>query len=69
VLEEWAAKKGNTGPYQLYAHTRIRSMLRETPEPKEGKGPQLRSVLLFALCCSFARLSSWLCAVACSCTF
>ena len=28
-LEEWTAKRGNTGPYLMYAYTRTRSILRE----------------------------------------
>jgi arginyl-tRNA synthetase len=28
-LKEWAAKSGNTGPYQLYAYARCRSIVRE----------------------------------------
>jgi len=36
-LKDWAAKKGNTGPYLMYAHTRVRSMLREIKEPVGGQ--------------------------------
>jgi len=32
-MKEWAAKSGNTGPYLMYAHARLRSILREVKAP------------------------------------
>jgi arginyl-tRNA synthetase len=34
-MKEWAAKSGNTGPYLMYAHARLRSILRQF-KPADG---------------------------------
>lgn len=36
-MSEWAAKSGNTGPYLMYAHARLRSILREVKPPAGAK--------------------------------
>jgi len=37
-LDEWAKNTGNTGPYLLYAYTRMKGVLRKVPAPHASNG-------------------------------